>query len=255
MSNWEPDKIAYEQWEKSDERSFLRYQWEQHMLLARKREAKAAEAKRMADKEQAMNRVRERAASTACKHRGWVIPEVQDVFRFLCKECDARFERHPWLPQSTDRVKNEQTLDLLKTMAEFREGVITLNKAVTATNVSMEEFKKAMVDNFPPEPIYHETHLIGDSKIIKSLIGYEPARISDPEDIDEKFSTITLFRDGLLSEFPDVTDMFCYHNERYMQDEVMVHFRDGTKQLVIISKKDIAFTMPIVKQRAGGRKI
>ena len=180
-----------------------------------------------------------------CKHDGWVIHDIQGHNRFLCKECDERFPVHPKAPAIQADVK-VPFLDSLGAMTEFRNGMKTFSDAVAKTKMSVDEFKQALIDNFPPlverETIQHVTLSNPTSKEI--VISEKPLRTTCPDEIEKGIfptygcSNLELSRIW-METFPDVTNVDIYDDELRRLKVVTLTFVDNTKQRVEFDEKEI----------------
>lgn len=195
-----------------------------------------------------------------CEHKGFVVRDIQGDDRFLCRECNARFPRHPQVTKSEpqDSTMFYQALDV---MTDFRQGMKTFSDACKQASMSAEEFKKALIDAFPPVMEYTEVQTMSRGRQ-RVPLGESPQRTSDPEAVDSIFPTPGVDPAELLrvweESFPDITEVNVEHDDRNMCRVMKFDFVDGTTQRVEISDKEIwdatnpptisQFTHPIVKQ-------
>ncbi len=184
-------------------------------------------------------------AMSDCQHRGWVAHEIQDDNRFVCRECDERFPRHPQLMPS----KPEEFIipsNILDVLTEFRLGGVTFTQACKDTTLSAEQFKDTIKKAFPPVDIYEEVATMGSLVTQRIVTGQELQRSSDPEEIEEVFfATHGLSSEDLLyiwrEGWPDVehVDVYPYEGSRDRKTVVIVTFNDNTKQRFEFTEKEI----------------
>ena len=183
------------------------------------------------------NAIRKEEALEACSHTGFVVRNIQGENRFLCKECNARFPRHPQMIKivhNTTRVTRATMEDMRATLNEFRQGAISFSSAMKVLNTNLEEFTKACSQLFPPDEEWMEQRTIGNGKVNRVLINVEPVRVSCPKLVEEYFSDMSVNADALLPEgkFPDIVGVS--HNINTDTDRIIidVDFIDGTTQKV-----------------------
>ena len=201
----------------------------------------------------------------SCKHTGWVAREIHGDTRFVCRECDERFPRHPQMmpPEPEEFII---PYDVLKSMAEFRQGTATFAQACKDTALSAEQFKDAIKKAFPPVDTYEEIATIGSLVTQRVVTGREPQRSSDPEEIEKVFfATHGLSSEDLLQSWregwPDVehVDLYPFENSIDRKTVVIVTFNDNTKQRFEFTEKEIMreaksrscptqFIQPIIRQ-------
>lgn len=183
-----------------------------------------------------------------CQHAGWVAHAIQGENRFICRECDERFVRHPGAPKST------KFLDALEHIKDFRKGLATFTEACDATKLSAQEFKDSLIGLFGAQE-------------------WEPnraTRTSDPEDIEKNlFPTEGVGTSELLEAWrgawPDIRamDYHSYNGSRDRETMIILTFIDESKQRLKFSELEIKananplvggsgplrkFTHPIVRQ-------
>ena len=198
----------------------------------------------------------------SCKHTGWVAREIHGDNRFVCRECDERFPRHPQMIEP----KGEEFVipyDVLKSMSEFRQGAATFTQACKDTALSAEQFKDAIEKAFPPVDNYEDISVMGSLVTQRVVIGREPQRTSDPEDIEKNlFPTLGSSTSELLESWreawPDIRAMEIhpFEGSRDRMTMVILTFIDESKQRLTFSECEIqantnplkSFTHPIVRQ-------
>ena len=224
----------------------------------RKQSAAQSGILRAKKRREAMEKRRAEPETPQCKHKGWVVRDVQGDNRYLCKECNARFPRHPQMTRSEPEVPviPDHVLDA---MTEFRQGAKTFSDACKQATLSAEEFKEAIVNAFPPgmitDTIQHNSIRDGLGPPVVIRQEPEPQRTSDPEEIESIFTTPGISQEDLMkiwqSTFEDVTEVsFGRDNQRECKT-IKLDFVDGTTQLVEIS--DIDVQMELLKKIANSK--
>lgn len=200
-----------------------------------------------------------------CRHKGWVARDIQGENRFLCKECDERFVRHPRAPRKSDIF-----LGALEHVKDFRNGLATFTEACEAASISAKDFKDALTEAFPPVDTYEEIATIGSLVTQRVVTGREPQRTSDPEDIEDNlFPTLGSSTSELLESWreawPDIRAMEIhpFEGSRDHMTMVILTFIDESKQRLKFSECEIqananplvgskspmrSFTHPIIRQ-------
>lgn len=179
-----------------------------------------------------------------CKHRGFVVRDDNDGNKYLCKECGARFPHHPWLPQPQSDLDDYAfpTTSIEDAMLDFRAGMVTFSNACRRAAVSANEFKEAIKQAFPPQKIIEEMFTIGNPNPIRLEAGYEPQRTSDPEDIENIFTTPGVSKEDLQkiweTAFDDITEIHQHFDPATDTEVITFGFVDGTEQRVEISRRD-----------------
>lgn len=188
-------------------------------------------------------------ATPTCQHKGFVAREVKGDYRFVCRECNERFERHPWI-QKTDKNKADRS-----TMEEFRNGMLTFTEAVKRTTFSAEELKEALKIMSPPEPIIEEIYQVGHLRPTYVKTGYEPQRTSDPEELESIFCTPGLSADELEKiwnvSFPDVEYIDTHQDIMRDKKVYTFNFIDGTAQRVEIDLHEIKAARSVYKTKSN----
>lgn len=200
-----------------------------------------------------------------CQHKGWIAHDIQGENRFLCRECDERFVRHPRAPR-----QSTEFLDAVGSMKDFRNGLATFTEACDAAKMSAQGFKNALIEAFPPVDIYEEIATIGSLVTQRVVTGREPQRTSDPEDIEKNlFPTRGMGTSELLEAWrgawPDIREMEVhpFEGSRDRMTMVILTFVDESKQRLKFSEVEInananplvgskspmrSFTHPIIRQ-------
>lgn len=202
------------------------------------------DADTLSPEEVAENAIRAEAALQVCKHTGFVVRDIQGENRFLCRECNERFPRHPQMIKivhHTAAVTRATMEDMRATLDEFRQGAISFSSAMKVLNTNLEEFTKACSQLFPPEIGAESIHNIstGESRILQVS---EHARTSCPKEVEEWFSDPSIYLDPMeaIEKFPDITEAR-YEFSASMTDriEIVVDFIDGSTQ--VINTRDIYY--------------
>lgn len=172
-----------------------------------------------------------------CEH-GFVVHDVQGDNRFLCRECDERFPRHP------DMIEQEMFQpDLAEAydhLARFRDGLITFTKAIQKTRFSLEEFTAAMRKVYPPEVVYQDQYSLSSPDPIGKEIAYvEPGRTSCPAEIEKVFGNPDINLDtlnGIIFDgvFPDIQEVRHIDRPELKLMNIEIEFVDGSVQKVVI---------------------
>tara|TARA_S200002703_G_C3773066_1_gene237969 strand:+ start:134 stop:1105 length:972 start_codon:yes stop_codon:yes gene_type:complete len=200
---------------------------------------------------EAMEKRHGESETQQCEHRGWVIREVVGRDRYLCKECNARFARHPQVVKPRPQKVNKLLKPVLDAMTEFRQGAKTFTKACEQASMSAEDFKKAITKSFPPKMIQEtvQEYRIGEAVAGEVVVAKypEPQRTSDPEEVEGIFTTPGVSQEDLMkiwqTAFPDVTNVEFSRDEFRMCQTMTLDFVDGTTQLIEISDKDADYNV------------
>lgn len=173
-----------------------------------------------------------------CEH-GFVVRDIQGENRFLCRECDERFPRHPdMMDQETFRPDEAGMYDIL---AQFRDGLITFSEAIQKTSFSLEEFKETIAKIFPPDVETIEHYTLGQKTVgTPTIINEGPKRTSCPAEIEKIFGDPeislvelnTMMFDGDI--FPDLQEVRHVDEPELQQMTIEVDFIDGSVQKVVI---------------------
>lgn len=190
-----------------------------------------------------------------CDH-GFVVRDVVGDDRFLCKECNVRFPRHPsMMPKHVISV-HTSSVNIENALTQFREGIATFTQAIQATSLSLEEFTKRMKDMFPPEPIYDRQLTIGGGQVGYVQIDEEPKRTSCFKEVEDVFGNphvtvdqVNQFRDG-PDVFPDVVEVSHTMDETYGAMIVEVGFVDGSTQRVEIPSSQLMMRHSTMKPKS-----
>lgn len=182
----------------------------------------------------------ERENMPGCKHKGFVVRDIQGVNRFLCKECDERFPRHPW-GKKTLVVTDLDPVKVMTVMESFREGIITLATTMRKLQFTIEEFTIATTNLFPPRktPIREVAHEIGSPKARIVVTGEydEPQRTSTPQEVEDVFhdqntNLDALTINALVNRFPDLKSMESIDEQICQRMVYKLKFIDDTIQRV-----------------------
>lgn len=176
---------------------------------------------------------------TSCKHE-FVVRDIDGHNRFLCRECDERFPRHPDMIKQEDPVGSSTIKDILD---KFRLGLTTFKEAIEATRFSLSNFVDAITEHYPIE---HEQieELSMCNPIPVLMDGMElPRRTSCPKAIDDAFSdsaaTLTDLNDLVANVFLDIQELKHHNsyagNPPFRHTDIIVVFIDDTRQLVQLS--------------------
>lgn len=181
---------------------------------------------------------------TNCEH-GFVVRDIKDDNRFLCRECDERFPRHPSLMQIKPRVEEAQLEDGLDL---FREGVYTFAEAMKKTRLSTDEFIKVVKKMFPPQEVGHFNTINADGSVESGPV-LAPLRflqrVSCPKEIDAFFSNPNITNTDIANivrsriTFPDITHVDHIPEPENRLMVVYVHFVDNTIQRVEMDERDL----------------
>lgn len=177
---------------------------------------------------------------TSCEH-GFVVRDIKDDNRFLCRECDERFPRHPSLMQINPRVEEAQLEDGLNL---FREGVYTFAEAMKKTRLSTDEFIKVVKKMFPPKEVGHFNTINADGSVESGPV-LAPQRVSCPEEIDTFFGDPNITNTDIVNvvksriTFPDITHVDHRPEPENRLMVVYVHFVDDTIQRVEMDERDL----------------
>lgn len=180
-----------------------------------------------------------------CRHRGFVVRDIQASKRFLCRECGARFIRHPWLPPSVI-VTSVDPLKIVATMEGFREGMLTFTQAVQRTQFSIEEFNDSLKKLFPPEKVtetlVHQSLRGAPQEVVISET-YEPQRTSCPQEVDAIFGDPNVNFDDITkimeTAFKDIVQIETQEDPNTGKMIYILGFIDGTRQKVILNEQDL----------------
>jgi hypothetical protein len=146
--------------------------------------------------------------------------------------------------------------DLMFTLGQFRQGMITFTSAIQTLGGTLEEFKETLTTLFPPKKIYTAVETLGnghtavcdgpyevfgaDQDIYQA--GEEPQRTSCPKEVEEYFGDTDVTLDNTTPgisynemRFNDVVEVS--HSRDAVSDKTIVHvgFVDDTIQKVIVS--------------------
>ena len=177
-----------------------------------------------------------------CYH-GFVVHNVKGDNRFLCRECDERFPRHPSMMDKKPAAPPDS--ELLFPLSEFREGLLTFAQVAQKTTLSLNALKDAIKRLFPPnvETIQHRS--INGQLLAPVVIDQEVQRTSCPKEIDDLYSDpdVTMYDLERIRKdpyvFPDIVNV--RHTPSIQSDMtiVMVEFIDGTVQRIEIDNVDM----------------
>ena len=182
-------------------------------------------------------------ANDDCAHDGFVAREIEGDYKYICRECNKRFRRHPGA-KSEILVSPVDQETLIGALGQFREGMTTITQALTQTRMSIEDFNEAMRACFPPQDIVEEMHHIGNAQSIPVRIGTMPQRTSCPKELDDYIHdpnvTLSELKDMVASaRFADITEVS--YSDDQLNNQVVYEFGfiDGTTQRVVVTPKDL----------------
>jgi hypothetical protein len=169
-----------------------------------------------------------------CEH-GFVVRDIQGDNRFLCRECDARFPRHPSLLATVEFEVDG--LEIANTLVDFRKGLVTFTEATKRTNLTLDAFKEGMEKiSRPLLNVQFNTSSLGGTQPIGRVTSVEPQRTSCPKEIEEYFANIdsTCLTPGSIGfPFDDVVEVSGQEDFVTSNINIEVTFVDGTKQKVV----------------------
>lgn len=180
-----------------------------------------------------------------CEH-GFVVRDIRGDDRFLCRVCDARFPRHPSLLEKVVEPKVEG-ITIANSLRMFREGMMTFTEAAKRTNLSLNAFKEAIENLFPPTAnVAFYSNRIGSNQPIGRVTSVEPRRTSCPKKVEEYFAnpdSSPIAPKSWGFPFDDVTEVSQY---REITDQLVIYveFVDGTKQKVTRLKPSLSSFLP-----------
>lgn len=192
-----------------------------------------------------------------CKHRGFVVRDIVGDFRFLCRECNKRFRRHPWAKSEVDEYMEKYRRELGSAMEDFRHGIMTLTNAVKQSQVSMRVFKEALKTYYPPKLILEPIQTIGQGTVGHAVVGAEPQRRSDPEEFETLIGNPKVSgadKTRVIREvFTDVTGYKRWEDMEKRYHVMVFDFVDSTKQRIEICDFDIAWARTELLNQQGIR--
>ena len=184
----------------------------------------------------------EKEEDQSCYH-GFVVHDVKGDNRFLCRECDERFPRHPSLMcKEPDKMPDSE---LIGWLWQFREGCMTLAKVVEKTTLSLNEFKESLQRLFAPAVTTMTHRNIGTGVSTSIVVDQEKQRTSCPQEIDDLFSNPNTTVDDLERiakdpyVFPDIVKVTHTPSIRPDITIVEVEFIDSTIQRIEVSYADV----------------
>ena len=181
-----------------------------------------------------------------CQH-GYVVRSREGDYKYLCKECDEKFVRHPAaLPEPVVfNVPDGVTPGIVNELQKFREGAITLSKAALSTGIALKDFKDVLEGTFPPLKFTMELPnmtIPGGPAQGSIEVGDMPTRTSCPRQIEEVFGNIDVNLTDLIkiteTVFKDITKVNHCQEQETRKMIVMIRFVDDTKQRVEIDMQD-----------------
>jgi len=177
----------------------------------------------------------------ACEH-GFVVRDVVGDNRFLCKECNVRFPRHPSMISKTltfnsPSVSIANNLHTTAILTEFHDGMITFSEAAQATRFSLAEMKKAMEELFPPETEYELVRELGRIHPRVITLNEGPKRVSCFKEVEDIFSnpkvTFEDFNKVLTTGiFPDLLSIDQYEDIAGRGLILTLNFTNDSKQRI-----------------------
>ena len=195
------------------------------------------------------------AEAPECDH-GFVVRDIVGEDRFLCRECDTRFPRHPsMMPKEiihTPRLNISNSLHQRNILSNFREGMITLTDACKLTTHSLADLTQAMQDMFPPDQNYMEHRTIGQGVTGQVMLPEGPKRVSCYQEVENVFGNPNVTIDQInqfgrgTSIFPDVTEVRHVMDDQNAVMIVEIHFVDGSMQRVEIPENQL-----MIRRSAG----
>lgn len=193
----------------------------------------------------------------SCEH-GFVVRDIQGENRFLCRECDERFLRHPdMMEQEMFRPDEAGVYDKL---AQFRDGLITFPEATKATGLTLREFKETIARVFPPDQEWQEQYMVGVRQPInRVLINEGLTRTSCPAAIEALFGnpeiTLTDIEAVVNSGgvFSDITEVRHYNLPETPNIVIEIEFIDNSTQKVIVDELLLKFEGKKILREFPGR--
>lgn len=168
-----------------------------------------------------------------CDH-GFVVRDIQGDNRFLCRECDARFPRHPSLLERVEFKVADTTI--ANSLSMFRDGMETFTEAAKRTNLSLDAFKQSLKRLFPPKAnVEFFSYSLGSNQPIGKVTSVEEQRTSCPKEIEDYFANqnSTCLTPGSWGfPFNDVTEVSSHKDLTTNQIIFSIEFVDGTIQKV-----------------------
>ena len=176
-----------------------------------------------------------------CQHT-YVVRSREGDYKYLCKECNERYVRHPKAPDPAATLVVAQPKDVrtINELQRFREGLSTYSEVVRKTTLSLDEFKKAMTAAFPPMHTVQLSETMGVPGLVGHVVDTEPQRTSCPEQVEAVFGDINVNISDLMKitekVFKDVTEVKHEYSQATRQMVITLHFVDSTKQRVTIDE-------------------
>ncbi len=194
-----------------------------------------------------------------CSH-GFVVRDVVGDDRFLCKECDVRFPRHPSMMPKEPKFNSPSmsignNLHNTAILTEFHDGLITFSAAAQATQFSLAEMKRAMEELFPQEMISEDIYTVGSLVPKVMYFSEKPKRVTCFKEVEDIFGnpnvTIEDFNKILTTGcFPDLTHIDEGTDLNTGKLVMKLNFVDGSIQRIELDVITTAFTKPYFKSQA-----
>lgn len=186
---------------------------------------------------------------SGCQHDGFVAREIEDDFRFVCRECNERFVKHPKAPHVPTAKTATLPSNFMEVAENFRDGRLTFPMALKDTGMTAEQFTQGIIDSFPPEIEKEELEHweIGNPiPQVVTLSETEIKRTTPYEDVEAIAPTHGISGEELvniwMTAFPDVVSVRCEDCNTFNYKTVIFEFIDGTKQRVDTLYKEFDFS-------------
>jgi len=178
----------------------------------------------------------------ACNHEDFLVFDLDDVGnKYWCKICDERFPKHP---EDMKEVKPEalpfsvSADSMASHLQRFKEGCASLGEISKQTGASIQAWSKVIAKTFKAIEHYEDQYVLGSKTPVGQVLTYvEPARTSDPLEIEQFFEDMSIHASEIQSQmydkFPDIVSVDVSHD--------VPEFKSNTRLQAFIPPQDDDF--------------